>query len=209
MVVVRAEAKRDGPSAVRPKRRRASGVADDGKPRPRKPGGPMKTRTRGAAAAELAAKQPMFAERRNLAVWRSTSALPSVPPSYGPVSNIPPGPGFGGRLLIEGLAISVDTIRTTYFRNDEIVYPDLADYLDSCRNGVRTVLSLFEAERGRRRFLATVLRLSASPARRRRRCRRREASRPQADQGSNLSNRRAHGQRPPPPGTLRGPDIHR
>ncbi len=50
-------------------------------------------------------------------------------------------------VLIEGLASSVDTIRATYFRNHEIVYPDLADYLDSCRNGIRTVLSLFEAER--------------------------------------------------------------
>ena len=50
-------------------------------------------------------------------------------------------------VLIEGLASSVDTIRATYFRNHEILYPDLADYLVSCRNGVRTVLSLFEAER--------------------------------------------------------------
>ena len=97
-MVVRAEAKRDVPSAVRPEGRRPSGVADDGKPHPRKPGGPTKTRSRGAAAAELAAKQPMFAERRNLAVWRSTSALPFVPPSNGPVSNISPGPGFGGQV---------------------------------------------------------------------------------------------------------------
>ena len=50
-------------------------------------------------------------------------------------------------VLIEGLANSVETIRATYFRNHEILYPDLADYLDSCRNGIRTVLSLFEAER--------------------------------------------------------------
>ena len=50
-------------------------------------------------------------------------------------------------VLIEGLASAVDTIRATYFRNHEILYPDLADYLDSCRNGVRTVLSLFEAEK--------------------------------------------------------------
>ena len=50
-------------------------------------------------------------------------------------------------VLIEGLASSVDTIRATYFRNHEILYPDLADFLDSCRNGIRTVLSLFEAER--------------------------------------------------------------
>ena len=41
----------------------------------------------------------------------------------------------------------MDTIRATYFRNHEILYPDLADFLDSCRNGIRTVLSLFEAER--------------------------------------------------------------
>ena len=61
----------------------------------------------------------------------------------------------------------MDTIRATYFRNHEILYPDLADYLDSCRNGVRTVLSLFEAEKERRRFLAAALRLSASPAGRR------------------------------------------
>ena len=51
-------------------------------------------------------------------------------------------------VLIEGLASSVYTIRATYFRNHEILYPDLADYLDSCRNGIRTMLSLFEAERG-------------------------------------------------------------
>ena len=50
-------------------------------------------------------------------------------------------------VLIEGLASSVETIRATYFRNHVILYPDLADYLDSCRNGVRTALSLFEAER--------------------------------------------------------------
>ena len=51
-------------------------------------------------------------------------------------------------VLIEGLASAVDTVRATYFRNHVILYPDLADYLDSCRNGIRTVLSLFEAERG-------------------------------------------------------------
>ena len=50
-------------------------------------------------------------------------------------------------VLIEGLASAVDTVRATYFRNHEILYPDLADYLDSCRNGIRTALSLFEAER--------------------------------------------------------------
>ena len=41
----------------------------------------------------------------------------------------------------------MDTIGATYFRNHVILYPDLADYLDSCRNGVPTVISLFEAER--------------------------------------------------------------
>ena len=41
----------------------------------------------------------------------------------------------------------MDTIGATYFRNHVILYPDLADYLVSCRNGIRTVLSLFEAER--------------------------------------------------------------
>ena len=51
-------------------------------------------------------------------------------------------------VLIEGLASSVETIRATYFRNHEVLYPDLADYLDSSRNGIRTMLSLFEAERG-------------------------------------------------------------
>ena len=50
-------------------------------------------------------------------------------------------------VLIEGLASAVDTVRATYFRNHEILYPDLADHLDSCRNGIRTALSLFEAER--------------------------------------------------------------
>ncbi len=111
-------------------------------------------------------------------------------------------------VLIEGLASAVDTIRATYFRNHEILYPDLADYLDSCRNGIRTALSLFEAERdGDDSWLLRFGSPPLQPDDERRR-RRRRRSRRQADQGSNRSNRRAHGQGTPPTVALRSSGLH-
>ena len=38
-------------------------------------------------------------------------------------------------------------IRAAYFRDNEIVYTDLADNLDRCRTGIREVLEIFEEQR--------------------------------------------------------------
>ncbi len=49
---------------------------------------------------------------------------------------------------VEGLVRAIDRIRAHYFRNHEIVYPDLADTVDSCRTGIHLVLSSLEEQDG-------------------------------------------------------------
>ena len=49
--------------------------------------------------------------------------------------------------LVDGLAAAVEGIRSTYFRNSEIVFTELVEDLDGCRTAIREVLEIFEEQR--------------------------------------------------------------
>ena len=86
-----------------------------------------------------------FAELRSAAIGKET---PTEGPTAVDEAAVPWRGGAAHVLtLVEGLAAAVEGIRSTYFRNAEIVFTELVEPLDRFRADLREVLGLFESPR--------------------------------------------------------------
>ena len=87
----------------------------------------------------------LFVELRSASIDRETA---TQGPTAAAEAAVPWRGGAAHVLtLVEGLAAAVEGIRSTYFRNAEIVFTELVERLDRFRADLREVLELFESQR--------------------------------------------------------------